>query len=486
MRRSLMGIAVASMSVLLGSVPLAARSAVADPGQVEPVSGPSPFAHCRPGEIDSTLPAGAFEPMAAVNPTDPENVVAVWAQDRFRGLVAGVSLDGGSTWRQVVIPGFTRCTGGRFDYVDDAWVSFGPDGVVHVYGKVFDSSMTPSGAFATRSTDGGRTWSRPTQLMLETTPGDGNFSGGALATDPVDGDVVYTMVPKFGDGGGAAYFTRSVDGGRTWAAPRKVIDPGPDRLTTGHQLLVLPDRTVVDVFTLIDFRVDPQRPERYLAVARSTDHGRTWSEPETVHTLGSVGTTDPRSGAAVAGSSRILSDAAVDPQTGSIYLVWQDARWSRQRADAIALSVSADRGHTWTAPARVNATPSNIPTTYQQAFTPAVAVTAGGAVAVSYYDVRRDNPGTPLWTDRWLVRCDPENALGCTTAGDFAAERRLTERSFDALDAARVPATRSFDLSGYVGLAATGDAFLAVFPITRPAHPSVVVAQQVTNRTKGA
>jgi hypothetical protein len=32
-------------------------------------------------------------------------------QDRFRGLVAGVSLDGGATWRQVVLPGLTRCTG---------------------------------------------------------------------------------------------------------------------------------------------------------------------------------------------------------------------------------------------------------------------------------------------------------------------------------------------------------------------------------------
>ena len=40
----------------------------------------------------------------AVNPTNPANVVAVWMQDRFRGLVAGVSLDGGATWRQVVLP----------------------------------------------------------------------------------------------------------------------------------------------------------------------------------------------------------------------------------------------------------------------------------------------------------------------------------------------------------------------------------------------
>lgn len=278
----------------------------------------------------------------------------------------------------------------------------------------------------------------------------------------------------------------SFDGGKTWAAPRKVIDPGPDRLTTGHQLPVLPDRTVVDVFTLIDFRADPQRPERYVAVARSTDRGRTWSEPEIVHTLGSVGTTDPRSGAAVAGSSRILSDAAVDPETGSIYLVWQDARWSRQRADAIAFSVSGDGGHTWSKPTRVNATPSNIPITDQHAFTPVVAVTAEGAVAVSYYDVRHNNPGTPLWTDRWLVRCDPEHALDCTTATDFAAERRLTERSFDVLDATRVAATRSTDLSGYVGLAATGDAFLAVFPVARPAAPSVVVARQVTKLTRGA
>ena len=69
------------------------------------VSGPSPFAGCTigggPGAINYVN--AEVEPWVAVNPTNPNNIIAVWQQDRWsdggsHGLVTGVSHDGGATW----------------------------------------------------------------------------------------------------------------------------------------------------------------------------------------------------------------------------------------------------------------------------------------------------------------------------------------------------------------------------------------------------
>jgi len=187
MRRILCGIACVG---LLAALAPSAAAASADTGPLVQVSGPSPFADCPPADLDEVLPKGEVEPNVAVNPTNPANVVGVWMQDRFRGLVAGVSLD--------------------------------------------------------------------------------------------------------------------------------------------------------------------------VAVIGSTNQGRSWSGATVVDQLQTVGTTDPQTGDPVAGGN-LLTDLAVDPASGRLYLVWQDARFNDGRADGIALSSSADGGSTWTTPVKVNATPTGIP-----------------------------------------------------------------------------------------------------------------------------
>lgn len=449
------------------------------------VSGPSPFADCPPAGLASQLPRGEVEPSAATNPTNPVNVVTVWTQDRFRGLVAGVSFDGGGTWRLVVIPGISRCTGGTFDYVDDAWLSFGPDGTLHLSAHVFDDSQTSSGLVTTRSTDGGLTWSPPVPLVTENRSRSVNYSGGAITADPTDPGLVYSVVPRFSEpdanGGafrGKVYFTRSRDGGKTWRPARKIFDTGKGGLTTGHQIVVLPDGTLVDVFTLISFADNPRQSETHVAVVRSTNQGRSWSRLTIVAELRSAGATDPQTGDPVASGSSFLTDAAVDPATGRIHLVWQDARFQGGQADAIALSSSADGGRTWTRPVKVNATPTNIPVADQQAFTASVDVTARGAVGVAYSDFRRNDEATALWTDRYLVRCHPRAAEGCTSAGGFGDEVRLTEASFDMRQAPYLQSIGpgGFFLGDYMGLTATGRDFVAVFARPHRDDPASVYA----------
>src|SRR5512141_2780217 len=57
------------------------------------------------------------EPHLAVNPTNPNNMITAWHQDRWstggaQGLGAAYTNDGGLTWTQVNIP-FSRCSGAQ-------------------------------------------------------------------------------------------------------------------------------------------------------------------------------------------------------------------------------------------------------------------------------------------------------------------------------------------------------------------------------------
>ncbi len=106
---------------LLTCAPLVAALAVGVPAVgapvarvVVPVSGvaASPFAGCTADLVDLQRALGSVdypnsevEPYLAVNPTNPNNLIAVWQQDRWddsgsRGNLAEVSFDGGNSWQR--------------------------------------------------------------------------------------------------------------------------------------------------------------------------------------------------------------------------------------------------------------------------------------------------------------------------------------------------------------------------------------------------
>ena len=68
------------------------------------VSGPSPFFGCTIGSAGPNsvvYPNTEVEPFVAVNPTNLNNIIGVFQQDRWndggaRGLVAARSMDGGA------------------------------------------------------------------------------------------------------------------------------------------------------------------------------------------------------------------------------------------------------------------------------------------------------------------------------------------------------------------------------------------------------
>src|SRR4029078_12241924 len=111
----------------------------------------------------------------------------------------------------------------------------------------------------------------------------------------------------------------------------------------------------------------------------------------------SVGTRDPETGQPVRDAS-ILPEIAVGPG-GSLFVVWQDARFRAGARDGIALTRSDDGGLNWSAPVRVNANGA------VAAFLPSVSVRADGTIGVPYFYFRANTADrNTLLTDYWLAR----------------------------------------------------------------------------------
>ena len=227
------------------------------------------------------------------------------------------------------------------------------------------------GLTASRSEDGGLTWSEPTLIVEQTgggEDGDGVTDKSSLTADPTDPDFVYATWLLFAEDGGSL-FARSIDGGLIWEEPIGLPNDGQ-----GNQIIVLPDGT------LLHFAINEA-----IAVSRSDDKGETWDVPTVVAKVESSGGSTPsleepiRDGAG-------LFDIAVDPIRGAVYVVWQDSRFFEPDAgqssfDQVAFSESRDGGLSWSEPVRISQTPaSETNELLQQALIPSVAVTSDGTI----------------------------------------------------------------------------------------------------------
>ena len=368
-----------------------------------------------PAGCDGTPPSGTLyvnaevEPYVAVNPRNAANLVGVWQQDRWstggaRGVLTGVSVDGGRTWVQRMAA-FSRCTGGNAangsDYAraSDPWVTIAPDGTAYQIAITLNGETLAAGSsgavLVSRSTDSGNTWSAPVALIAD---GSDFFNDKeSITADPNDARLVYAVWDRLdAAGGGPSYFARTVDSGLSWEPARAVYDPGPGNQTINNLLVVLPDGTLVMSFTRLD-ATPGGGTTATLAVIRSLDKGVTWSAPITVSPMQSVGARDPETRTAIRDGSN-LGAIAAGPH-GELVAVWQDSRFSGGQRDGVALSRSVDGGLTWSMPARVNGDPS------VQAFLPTVTIRSDGTIGVLYYDLRSNtaDPAT-LPTDIWLAR----------------------------------------------------------------------------------
>ena len=512
MRRKQAAVAAA---VVVGALAVAVGvpAAVFTTGPLVQVSGTSAFIGCA---ADSTASQSGtvylnseVEPWLDVNRTNANNLVGIWQQDRWsnggaRGLVAGVSMNGGTSWQQVVIPKITVCSGGTaangggYQRATDPWVSFGPTGIVYQLSLSFNDVAPPftssdfdHALLASRSLDGGLTWGDPVVVIRDTAPTVFNDKQ-SITADSTNPNYVYAVWDRLVFPGserasvaasfrtssytGPAWFARSTNAGVAWEAPRPIADPGHLDQTIANQIVVQPNGTLVDLFA--EFNNENAKKLRgwTVRVLRSTDKGTTWSGPYLVDRLGTIGITDPETGDDVR-TGDIIPDVAVNRTNGNLYAVWQDARVNAGAADAVAFSQSLDGGLTWSAPVKVNQTSTAIPIGNQQAFTASVEVADDGTIGVTYYDFRNNTADpTTLPTDYFAVHCHPTTPTACASAVNWiGSENKLSGASFDMR---RAPDAGGFFTGDYEGLAATAS-FLTFFSQSHGNDPASTFFRRV-------
>jgi Neuraminidase (sialidase) len=238
-----------------------------------------------------------------------------------------------------------------------------------------------------------------------------------------------------------------------------IFDPGEVNQTIGNQVVVLPNGTVIDGFDLIENFANTHKVRGLnVAFIRSGDKGATWSSATIVDKLRSVGVVDPDTGQDVR-TGDIIPSWAVDPATGTIYVVWQDSRFNGGAHDDVVLSKSTNGGQTWSAPVRVSQAPN------VASFTPTVAVT-NGVVAVTYYDFRNNTPDpNTLPTDYWIVHSHDGGATWTENhvAGPF--------------DMKLAPFAEGYFVGDYEGLGAAGGTFYPFYSAANStANPTDIFA----------
>ncbi len=244
-------------------------------------------------------------------------------------------------------------------------LAYGADGALYalwVVGKEVPGRRFPASALRfARSADGGRTWSAPASVTDMPQP-FGSFNFHSLQAGR--GDTVYAAWLDGRDGKSATYFTRSVDGGRTWQ-PNVRVHAGES--CPCCRTAVAPGRgdTVYAAW-----RTVAPGQVREVVVARSADGGRTWAAPVRAQRDGWVIDGCPHAGPSLA------VDAA-----GRVHVAW----WSgREGAAGVFYARSDDGGQAFGAPVPLGVAERSRPAHVQLA--------VGERVVVAWDDGTRNTP----------------------------------------------------------------------------------------------
>ena len=114
-----------------------------------------------------------------------------------------------------------------------------------MYGSAlnFDALTARNGVAAITSYDGGRTWRNTTEVIADTEVAFGNDKNSVTADPARPGRAyqVWDRLQSSPDGSkfitGPTFLSSTRDGGRTWSAPRIIVDTAPLQQTIGNVIV---------------------------------------------------------------------------------------------------------------------------------------------------------------------------------------------------------------------------------------------------------
>jgi BNR/Asp-box repeat protein len=369
------------------------------------------------GPLSPAFPAySVAEPFAAVNPRNPDNIVAAWMiQNATRRYVvqAAASFDRGRSWSLPRVLPLTTCAGvGRpsLDVATDPWVAFGGDGVAYVSAQTYQglagdhAGIQQISVIASR--DGGRTWTAAHQTMTFQGPAV-KTDNTAVTADPIAPGVAYVLTTRITEPSaakglnadrsgakaiGTAALSQTVDGGARWSAARMISRDAPGEYADLPQLLIDSGRKVIHVVH--------SRPADHgdIFIQTSDDGGKTWRPAKRVSSFIGVKQKPlhPGSGEPIPVADDIVR-AAIEPRSGAIAIAFVDARRTDGKLAQVSLTVSRDAGATWTEPLLVSdaGTP---------AWLPSLTWLSPDVLSISYLDGRSARDGPSGEINLWVVR----------------------------------------------------------------------------------
>lgn len=385
------------------------------------------------GEARVTTPVGAAESAVAINPVNPDIVIA-GSNGPVHGQDMHYSTDGGATWNLVAsgLPLGNTCCDPTV-----AWSSDGSKGYTATLG---------SGVWFYRSGDNGQTWSD-----LETlTPGDprrelgSNVDKEYLHVDTFSTSPYLDRIYLSWHQNNVLRIARSADFGNTWTTV--VHSSANDKLGIGSDITSDKNGNVYHFW--------PAFNSQKIWVLKSTDGGATFDAgTEVASTQGSfifpVPSMEAREVFLYASAD---ADRSNGPFANSLYVAWTDSTATTSGTAAnnharIQVAYSRDGGSTWTVTTPHATADANTVDRYHQW----LAVGPDGAVHVVFYDTAGDATRNSVHLN-WVVSTDG----GVTWSTPVAL---TTVRSQDIVD--------GFEFGDYNGLDVVGSRLIAVFTDNR-------------------
>jgi len=442
---------------------------------------PGPYAAFAPPEHDAIVGDTQFafadgstcynpqnEQNIVINPTDSHNIVTSSNEYRIDGHAVYYTKDGGATWQNVALPGWTGATGGSgiFGHLSscgDPVLAFNGDGTRLYYsGLVCNLDKFPrqiSGVAVAVSLDGGATWDLPVMVSSAAT---GNFFQDKEWIGVGNDGTVYLTWTRFYQGPqGLGYLkspivmASSKNGGKSWSSVKAVSDDAHP-FNSGSQVAMAPDGALYVAY-------EGNTPgsgytQAALIVARSTDGGTTFTNTEVARVYDDLdcypiqlpGAQNRQTLSYEQFRINSFPSMAIDKTNGRIAIVWADNQGSGNcgtggttftgiTSNQVKL-VTSPNGTTWSAPTKIT-------TSAPDKVYPSVGA-SGGRIVVGFFT--REYSPAPTASDRSCgimeldtttgmvvppVEPDRAAAAVCldwaikTSDDGFASQRRISAQS---------------------------------------------------------